>query len=134
MAIIGQTISPLSSPDLVLRDLPCAVGVIKGDWVRMSLGVIIKAQADSLVNSEVLGVVEDKSATANICTVRVGGVSKDIFTGLDTTLKYFLSDISPGEMVTTPPTAAGSIVLNLGQAATDKRFLVEKKLRMQRAI
>lgn len=132
MAFIGQTISTIGAPDLVIHNVPCDPSVIVGDWVRMSGGIAIKAIADDVDNSNVLGLVEFKgsSTTAN---VRVLGVSEAIFTGLDETKEYFLSDSTAGEMTTTPPTADGHVIVRVGQPYTSDRFLVLKGIRIVRS-
>jgi hypothetical protein len=135
MPFIGQTIGISSSPDLLLKNIDCDSAISPGDWVRWddTGTLIIKAQADSLSNSNVLGVVEDKSSST-VCTIRVGGISKELFLSLDVTKKYFLDPVNPGQMTTVVPIGSGQIVLCLGQPVTDKKFLVEKNIRLQRAI
>ena len=134
MAIISQTSLARSTPDIVLSNVDCDSSVSVGDWVRMSGGVAVKAQADSLDNANIIGLVEYKlnSVKANI---RVLGVTPEIFTGLDETKEYFLSAVAAGAMTIqgTIPTAPGHVVLKVGQPFSDKRFLVLKGTRMVRA-
>jgi len=99
--------------------------VAVGNAVRMnSGGTAINALADSTANANVIGVVESKS-TSVLCNIRVLGVTEGaIFAGLDVTKKYFLSDSVAGTMVTTPPTASGSVILKIGQPFSATALLV----------
>ncbi len=83
------------------------------------------ALADSLTTSNILGIVESKQSSTT-CNVRVLGVSGELFTGLDTTREYFLSDTVAGEISTTIPTDSGHIVLRVGQPFSATKFLVLK--------
>lgn len=134
MTFIGQTIGITSSPDLLQSNQTCDSSVNVGDWVRLDpiLLVLVKAQADIFANSNVLGLVEVKSS-ATSCSVRVGGISKPIFTGLDVSTNYFLDPSIAGQMTITVPTGSGQVVLALGQPFDTQRFLVEKKIRLIRA-
>lgn len=132
MPIIGQTIS---TPGIILT-VECDASVSIGDWIRLdAMGIAYPAQADDINNSNVIGVAESKPATT-VCSVRVSGVTQEIFSGLDTTKEYFLSDTSPGDMVVQGgaiPTASGSIVLKLGKPFSDKRFVINIGDRIKRA-
>lgn len=133
MTFISQTISPQSTPDMVLINVPCDPSVNVADWVRMDgSGVAVKALADGVANSNIIGLVEFKTTTA-LCNIRVLGVSEPHFVGLDETKEYFLSDTVAGAMGTAVPTAAGHIVLKVGQPFDSQRILVLKGLRMQRS-
>lgn len=133
MSFISQTVRPSSTPDIVLSQIECDVLVMVGDWVRIGLdNVAIKAVANSVVNSEVFGLVESKQS-AGVCSIRVAGVSKAIFTGLNVEKSYFLSSVAPGQMSTTIPSASGNIVLSLGRSLDGERFLVQPTMRLQRA-
>lgn len=133
MSLISQTTRPLSTPDTVVPDVPCDSSVTIGDWVRInSSGIAVKAQADSLQNSDVFGLVEAKS-TNTVCIIRVSGVSTLTFSGLLPESPYFLSTSISGQMNTTLPTGSGEIVLNLGRPLNSTRFLVRVQMRLQRA-
>lgn len=133
MAFIGQTIAPIATPDIVARDIPCDSGVAVGDWVRIDLtNTAVKALADTADNAHVMGIVEEKS-TSTICSIRLAGVSKVVFVGLDTTKEYFLSPSTAGGMTTTVPTGAGEILLRVGKAIDATRIVVTIGTRMRRA-
>ena len=57
----------------------------------------------------------------------------DIFSGLDETKEYYLSDAIAGEMSSTPPTASGSIMIRVGQPFGTTNLLVIKGMRTVRA-
>lgn len=135
MAFIGQTTIDFSQfpPNTVLQPVDCDASVYVGAWVRMtSLGIAVNALADSIVNSNVIGVCEAK-LSATSCVVRFLGQTSDIFSGLDVTKEYFLSDTVAGDMTTTPPTASTHIVLKVGQPFSALSFVVLKGIRMERA-
>jgi hypothetical protein len=123
--------SPVDS-NVVIENVPCNSIVSAGDWIVMQSGQAEQAQANSLTNSNVLGVVISKS-TSVLCNVRIAGVTESLFTALDPTKEYYLSASTPGEMTTTPPSGNGEIVLILGQPYTDERFVVNKHIRIVRA-
>jgi hypothetical protein len=136
MTFISQTALARSTPDIVLTNVDCDPSVVIGDWVRMSVGnILVKAQADTKDNSNVIGLVESK-ATSVLATVRVLGVSEPLFTGLDVTKEYFLSAMTAGSMVaqgSIDANASGNAVLKLGQPFSDTRMLVLKGERRIRA-
>jgi len=135
MSIISQTSLQASSPDLLVPNLVCDPSVNVGDWVRWSGSTLVQAFADSKDDANVFGLVEVKTAST-VATVRIAGVSSALFVGLDNSKEYFLSDITPGGMTvqgTNIPTAAGHVVLSLGQPLDAQRFLVQKGTRLVRS-
>jgi hypothetical protein len=114
-----------------INGFPCSSTVSVGDWVTVSGGVAVKASASSPASAFLLGVVDSKNSatSANIIT---GGITGEIFSGLDTTKPYYLS-ASSGGMTTTQPTGYGQVVLPLGQPITPTRFLVRMGQLMVRA-
>lgn len=134
MPFIGQTISPSAAPDIVVPEIPCDAGVVVGDWVRInSSSIAVKALADDPSNSHVMGLVEAK-ASSTVCSIRVSGVSAVTFAGLDPTLEYFLSPTTAGAMTTTVPTGSGHIVLRVGKALNSTTIVVDKGIRIRRAL
>lgn len=122
----------IGGANIVLIDVPCESLSAVGDFVRMnSSGVAVRALADTYENSNVIGLIESKSTTT-ICNVRVQGVSPEIFTSLDVTKEYYLSDIDPGKMSTSVPITTGHIKLKLGQPFSVSQFLMNKGERLIR--
>ena len=117
---------------VVLLSVPCAASVFVGAAVRMSGVNAINALADDLTNSNVIGFAYLKPTTTT-CHIRVSGITDGIFTGLDLTKEYFLSDTVDGEITTTIPTAAGHVVYRLGIPFTATRLVVDKSGRSVRA-
>ena len=116
----------IGGANVVLLNVPCNSSVYVGAAVRMtSGGTAVNAQADSIANSNVIGVVEAKPST-NTCNIRVMGVSDAVFSGLDVTKEYYLSDAVAGQISTTIPTASGSVVLRVGQPFSATEFLMNK--------
>lgn len=135
MAIVGNTSLPSFSTDLVLQNLPCNPSVNVGDWVRLDTGVIVQAIADSFDNANVLGLAESKS-TSTLVNVRVGGISKPLFTGLDPSKEYLLSDTVAGSSNPTGvnvPIISGHVIIKVGQPVDSNRFLVLKGIRIIRS-
>lgn len=117
---------------IVDANVPCNSSVSIGDWVVMdSGGIAQKASASSLATSNVFGLVGTK-LTSTLANVLIVGVSSALFTSLDLTKEYYLSE-TPGEMTTTPPSSPGSVVLKLGQPYSSTRFVILKGLRIVRS-
>jgi hypothetical protein len=119
----------------VLLNFPCAGNVSVGDWVISNNGTAEKASAVDISTANVIGLVETK-AVDNTCSIRVAGVSAAIFSNLDTSKEYYLSDVTPGGMVAENagiPTAPGHVLLKVGQPIDVQRFLVSKGNRVIRS-
>lgn len=118
--------SQIGGANVVLTNVPCLASVYVGAAVRMdSGGTAQNAIADSIANSNVIGIVENKPSSTT-CNIRVLGVSDAIFAGLDVTKEYYLSDAVAGELSTSIPTASGSVVLRVGQPFSATEFLMNK--------
>ena len=119
--------------NVVLTDVDCEASVYVGAAVIMqSSGIAKNALADSLANSNVIGIVESKSSTTK-CDIRVMGRTGDILTGLDVTKEYFLSDTVAGGLSTSIPTTSGHVVIRVGQPFSATSFVVIKGQRVERA-
>jgi hypothetical protein len=123
----------VSVPDAsIIKDVDCLSDVFLGAFVYIdSLGVARNAIADSLATSNVVGLVEAKSSSEK-CDIRFNGLSLSIYSGLDTSLDYFLSDVNPGQLSETVPTTSGHIKLRLGQSFGNDKFLFMKGERVVR--
>jgi len=117
---------------LVLSNIPCEAAAMVADVVRMSGGIAVRALADTSLNGNAIGIIENK-CTPTTADIRVLGKSGSIFTGLTENIDYYLSDIIPGALTTTVPTASGSVVLRIGQAFSATELIVLKGLRLVRA-
>ena len=114
-----------SSAGILLPNVSCDASVYKGSAVYLnSSSVAFNALATSLSTSNVLGIVESKESPI-LCTVRVLGVSSEIFTGLDVTKEYYLSDLIAGAL-TTLEIGSGHVIIKIGLPYSDKSFLVNK--------
>jgi hypothetical protein len=82
-------------------------GFVVGDWLRDTGSGYAKAQADSLGNAEVVGLVVDVPDTDNF-TLQGGGYTT-VLSGLTAGEQYWLSESSAGAMTVTEPTADGDI-------------------------
>lgn len=133
MSLLTSAFNPAgNSANAILTNIPCDAFVGVGDFVRMEEGVAVQAIADSLANSNVLGLVEQVNADST-CTIRVNGVSLSVFSSLDTGLEYYLSEVDPGKITSSAPILAGQIVLKLGQPFDSTRLIVLKGSRIVRA-
>lgn len=116
----------------IIENVPCLSSVYVGAAVIMNgSGTAENGLADSMANSNVIGLVEAKS-DATTCTIRVAGVTLDLYTGLDVTKEYFLSDTVAGELTTTVPTTSGHIKVKIGQPFSAETFLFIKGERVVR--
>lgn len=119
--------------NIVLTDVPCETSVYIGAAVIMKVnGEAKNALADSLANSNVIGIVESKPSVAE-CNIRVIGATTDIYTGLDVTKEYYLSATVAGELTTSIPTASGHVILKVGQPFSANSMLFMKSTRIVRA-
>lgn len=144
----------------LLVDVPCETDVYIGsvvrmkygapspaymsEWTSMSLVSVLdynnaatlagNALADSYENSNVVGVVEAKSAPG-LCNIRTYGITPTAYLGLDIVEEYYLSDTTPGAIVPSfsAPTATGTILLKIGQPFSGTQFLVNRGERLVRA-
>lgn len=132
MQSAGSPIESSQQANVVLRDVPCDATVFVGAAVKMVAGTAFNALADSLTNSNVIGIAEVK-VSATVCHIRVLGVSPAIYSGLDETKEYFLSDTVAGQITTTAPSTSGHIILRVGQPFSGTKLLVLKGIRIERA-
>jgi hypothetical protein len=110
----------------VLYNIPCDATVYVGAAVILDAsGTAFNALADDISTSNVLGVVENKTGILS-CDVRVSGITENIYTGLDVTKEYYLSDTIAGGLQTTVPTDSGHVKIKLGQPASATRFFFIK--------
>jgi len=124
--------SVVGGANVVIADVPCESSVyVKAAVIMQASGIAKNALADSLANSNVIGIVESKSSTT-LCNIRVIGVTPSVFTGLDVSKEYYLSDVIDGDIVTTIPITSGHVVLKVGQPFSDQEFLVSKGQRTVR--
>jgi len=133
MGIVGSHFDPeFVDARVVLTNVDCNSSVYEGAVVVLISGVAVNAQADSLANSNMIGIVESK-LSLNKCNIRVQGTTDgDIFSGLDESKEYFLSDSIAGEITATPPSATGSIMLKVGQPFDSGNMVVLKGQRTVR--
>jgi len=115
----------------VLTGIPLDASVVLGDAVKIIGGVAYPAQADTLENSNVLGVVEQIDGMTG--QIRVAGVTLPIYSGLEEDKEYFLSDQVAGGLQDVPPTASGAVLLRIGQPYDGERLFVLKGERTVRA-
>lgn len=78
-------------------------GFVVGDWLRLSGASYVKAQADTIANARVVGVVAEVADTNNFVLQHGGYI--ETLTGLSAGTQYYLSPSSAGAMTPTEPTA-----------------------------
>ena len=135
MGFISQTsLFDVGSPNNRIANVVCDNSVYEGSFVKMSsLGIAFNALADTIDNANVIGCVESKE-TSTLCTIRFLGLTNgDIFSDLDVTKDYYLSDTVAGGITTTPPVGTGKVVLYLGQAFSSSKFLIKRGIGMVRS-
>jgi len=90
-------------------------------------GTVKKAQADAVLTSRVLGLVQDATiATSNSGSIQTDGVFvastgewdavAGTTGGLTPGINYFLDPTTAGQLTSTAPTTTGQVVVNLGLA------------------
>lgn len=132
MTIFVSSQVPAESSGIILKNVACENDVYIGAAVRMlPTGVARNAIATSFEESNFIGIVFAKP-TSTTCSIRVTGVTDAIFTGLDVTKEYFLSDTVAGLITTTVPNSANRIRLIVGQPFSETQFLVNKRERTKR--
>ena len=110
LSITGTTLdaSGGGSGELLERDIAqSGHGLAVGDVVRLSGANYVKAQANSEVNAEVVGIVS-AVAGANDFTLHYGGRITGL-SGLTAGVVYFLDDDTAGLLTATPPGDAGDV-------------------------
>lgn len=124
---------PSDVSNVLLTNVGCNTDVYVGSVVRLdSLGVAQNAVADSITNSNMVGICETKP-TSILCNIRVLGTTDGIFTGLDPSQEYFLSPTVAGGISLVVPSASGDVVLKIGQPFSSTRMIVLKGQRSVRS-
>ena len=118
--------------DNVIENLTCDASVAVGSIVRINGSTIVRALANNLANSRVLGICISKS-NATTCNVQVCGFTPNIFAGLSTTNSYYLSDSTLGGLTTTPPTTSGSYVIRIGETLSGNNMIIHIERVVKRA-
>lgn len=116
-----QTVS--SADAVIIVDVACDSTVAVGDAVKIVSGTAYKAQADSVSNSGVLGVVNSKSSSV-LCSILTEGKTTTIYAGLDDTKDYFLSAATAGALTVTPPTGSGEVLLKIGRPLSATEMVI----------
>lgn len=116
----------------IVYNVVCDPSVYTGAAIIMLGSVAYNALADSFATSNVLGIVEEKPS-ATSANVRLFGVSKENFVGLDETKEYYLSDTVPGGITIVPPTLPGHVIIRVGQPFSGTQLVVDKGVRIIRA-
>lgn len=114
----------------ILYNYACDESVYIGAAVRLQSGIAVNSIADSFSNSNVIGFVESKP-TLTTCNIRIDGITEAIFSGLDETEEYYLSDTVSGGIVPygLRPIIPGTILVKLGQPYTASRLLYKRGTR-----
>lgn len=121
--IINATDVILSTTQSIDVDMGCTATEQVGDVVYVfSDGQVRQANNSSITTAKVMGFIVSKSGDTS-CKVRVAGTI-DEFMGLSVGDQYFL-DSTSGDITDSPPTAASSVIVRLGQAVKTDLFLIE---------
>ena len=81
-----------------------APGLAVGDAVRLSGSTLVKAQADTEENSNVLGMVESIDTTSGYTSVVLGGLFQALLGSYSAGSTYYLSQTTAGVLTSTKPT------------------------------
>ena len=126
------TVANFLSLGVIISNTACDASVSVGDIVRVDSATFVKAIATSEINSNVIGICISKP-TSITCNVQTHGLTPAIFSGLDVTKNYLLSDSVSGALTYTAPTASGSIVIPIGRAYSATRFVIIIGQQLERA-
>jgi len=117
-----------------LQSVAVDASVYVGAVVLMSGGTFINAIATSKAASHVFGICTSKSSSTVGDVLLPGGITDGIYSSLDLTKEYFLSDSVAGGIAVPPvPTTAGYTVWVIGKPYTTTRLLFMPELRVVRA-
>jgi hypothetical protein len=105
----------------------CDATVFVGAAVVSDGTKLINALADGSTSPRVLGIVVSKT-NATTCVVRFSGLSEPIFSSLDITKPYFLSDILPGVLTTIPITSNGHFHVKVLDPYNSQRGIVRPEV------
>lgn len=110
----------------------CSAAVTVGDTVYINgSGVAIKAQANAISTSNVVGVVTAKASSTS-CTLQTCGYTGSIFSGLTPGATYFLSNSSSGALTTSFPTSSGHAIAPVGKAYSASVLIINIQTRIIR--
>jgi len=133
MSAVSSSIAPSADlVGLVLKDHICDISVYEGSFVYIESGIALNGLADDISTSRVIGVVEFKSSTTT-CDIRIGGITEELFSGLDDNNNYFLSPTVVGGITLTAPTTSNNVVVKIGNPISDKIMLLGIQLKVIRA-
>jgi hypothetical protein len=103
----------------VLYDFPIESNAVVGDVVRISGNVAVRAIADTSLNARAIGIVE--KTLYGFSNIRISGISDEVYSGLNPSIDYYLSDTEAGKLVTTPP----SIEVKIGVPVSSTRLVIK---------
>ena len=113
-------VGKLREGGMLVKNVACDASVFVGAVVRVQGSICVNAQADNFANSRAVGVVIAKP-TATTANVILGGTTTEVFTGLDTSKDYFLSESTPGQIQAgTYPDNTDEVILFIGRPLSDK--------------
>lgn len=118
--------------DNVISNVTCDASVSVGSVVRMNGSTAVNAIANNLTNSQVIGICVGKP-TSTTCNILTCGYTGDIFSGLSSTLTYYLSDTTLGQLTSTPPTSSGSYVIKIGKTQNGSNIVYQLERIVKRA-
>lgn len=127
---IDEIISNTSG--IILKNVDCVPSVFVGAVVRISGSVAVNALADSIANSNVLGICVSKSSSV-LCDIRVSGLTESVLSGLNEANEYYLSDTVAGELTTTIPVTTNHVVFKIGVPFNATQLVIDKGTRMVRS-
>jgi len=123
MTNIRGGLRAINNANAVLKNIDCDSTVYVGSVVRMSAAVAYNAKADVYANSNAIGVVISKNGPTK-CDIRLFGYTEDIFSGLDETKTYYLSDVAAGGIQTNVPITSGSVIIEIGKPFSPTSLVV----------
>jgi hypothetical protein len=109
--------------DAVFYDTGVAPGAVTAGQAMASsgAGTIVKAQANALSTSRVVGFVRETTAGAGVAEIQSVGIIP--ITGVVANTRYFLSAVTSGLIVSTPDAVAGQFLVPIGWGVTTDRLL-----------
>jgi len=110
----------LTTANPIVTNVACQGSVYVGAVVyAVSSGTVANAIGNSPATSKVIGICIKKQSTF-LCDVLVGGYTPEIYSGLDVTKTYYLSDSVAGGLRDSSPTTPTRVQVRIGRALNDK--------------
>jgi len=102
--------------DNTASDIPCLSSTSIGDIVYINNTTAEPALASTYTTSRAIGIIVNKPTTTTCDITTVGPLTLAALGSLSPLQTYYLSDVNPGSLTTTPTATSGNYVIQIGTA------------------